>query len=134
MRETTGLYLVQRQVSDRVTFVVVRQLSGRWSVAVTVAVAVQWCSTRRRRHRRAVAHTPHTDARSNTISFRSSFSYYFAQSISTPSNTPIPWPTALTTPNGIRIQSVVFPQFIHQTDRPTDRQTDQATDGLGDNL
>jgi len=41
MRETTGLYLVQRQVSDRVTFVVVRQLSGRWSVAVTVAVAVQ---------------------------------------------------------------------------------------------
>jgi len=35
------------------------------------------------------------------------------------SNTPIPRPTLLTTPNGIRIQSAV------QTDRPTDRTTDR---------
>jgi len=46
----------------------------------------------------------------------------------TPSNTRIPRPTQLTTPNGIQIQSAVFPQFTHRTDRPTYR----LTDGIGD--
>jgi len=46
-----------------------------------------------------------------------------------PSNTPILQPNALTTPNGIQIQSAVFPQFTHRTDR----QTDRPTDGQGDN-
>jgi len=41
----------------------------------------------------------------------------FPRLISTPSNTPIPRPTQLTTPNGIQIQSAVFLQFTHQTDR-----------------
>jgi len=39
----------------------------------------------------------------------------------TPSNTPISRPIPLTYPNGIRIQSVVLPQYIIQTDRQTDR-------------
>jgi len=39
--------------------------------------------------------------------------------ISTPSITPIPRLTLLTTTNGIQIQSAVFPQFAH---RQTDRQ------------
>jgi len=37
-----------------------------------------------------------------------------------PSNTAIPWPTPLTTANGIRIQSAVLPQFTLQTDSRTD--------------
>jgi len=44
--------------------------------------------------------------------------------ITTPSNTPILRPTPLTTPNDIRIQLAVLPQYTLQTDRPTDRQTD----------
>jgi len=43
----------------------------------------------------------------------------------TPSNTPIPQPTQLTTPNGIQIQLAVFPQFAHRTDRPIERQSDR---------
>jgi len=39
-----------------------------------------------------------------------------------PYNTRIPWTTPLTIPNGIQIQSAVFPQFTNRTDRPTDRQ------------
>ena len=39
---------------------------------------------------------------------------------STPSNTPIPRPTQLTTPNGIRIQSAILPQYTFRTDRLTD--------------
>ena len=42
-------------------------------------------------------------------------------------DTPFLRPTALTTPNGIQIQSAVFPQFIHRTDRPTDRQAGRQT-------
>jgi len=41
----------------------------------------------------------------------------------TPSNTQMPDLTALTTRNGIQIQSTVFPQFTHQTDRHTDTDT-----------
>ena len=37
---------------------------------------------------------------------------------------PIPWPSPLTIPNGIRIQSAILPQYTFRTDRPTD--------GLGD--
>jgi len=48
------------------------------------------------------------------------------------SNTPIPRPTPLTTPNGIRINSAVLPQYTFQTDRQTNRQTDGLT--LGENL
>ena len=36
-----------------------------------------------------------------------------------PSNTPIPRSTPFTTPNGIQIQSAVFPQFTQRTDRQT---------------
>ena len=36
-----------------------------------------------------------------------------------------PLDTPLTTPNGIQIQSAVFPQFTHRTDRQTNRQTDR---------
>jgi len=46
-----------------------------------------------------------------------------------PSNTLIPWPTSLTTPNGIRIALAVLPQYTFQTDWPTDR----PTHGIGDN-
>ena len=52
--------------------------------------------------------------------------------ISTLSHTPIHRPTALTTPNGIQIQSAVFPQFTHRTDTQTDRQTHRLTDRIGD--
>jgi len=45
----------------------------------------------------------------------------------TPSNTPIPQPTPLTIPNGIRIQSAVLPQ---QTSL-TDIQKDRLTHGIG---
>jgi len=44
----------------------------------------------------------------------------------------MPEPTPLTTPNGIQIQSVVFPQFTHWIDKDTDRQTHRLTDGIGD--
>jgi len=37
--------------------------------------------------------------------------------ITTPSNTPIRHPTPLTIPNGIRIHSMVLPQYTFQTDR-----------------
>jgi len=47
--------------------------------------------------------------------------------ISTQSNTPIPRLTPLSTPNAIQIQSAVFLQFTHLTDR----QTDKPTDGIG---
>jgi len=40
-----------------------------------------------------------------------------------PSNTPILWPTPLTTPNGIQIQSAIFPQFTNR--RQTDRRSRQ---------
>jgi len=43
------------------------------------------------------------------------------------SNAPIPWPTPLTIPNSIRIQSAVLPQYTFRTDRPTDTQTDRWT-------
>jgi len=39
---------------------------------------------------------------------------------SLPSNTSIPQPTPLTTPNDIQIQSAVLPQYILRTDRQTD--------------
>jgi len=38
-----------------------------------------------------------------------------------PSNTPIPRPTTLTIPNGIRIKSAVLPQYTFLTDTHTDR-------------
>jgi len=38
------------------------------------------------------------------------------------SNTPIPRPTPLIIPNGIRIQSAVLPQYTFRTDTPTDQQ------------
>jgi len=37
------------------------------------------------------------------------------------SKTLIPWLTPLTTPNGIHIQSAVFPQFTYRRDRETNR-------------
>jgi len=44
----------------------------------------------------------------------------------TPSNTPIPRPTPLTTPNSMWIQSAVFPQYItFRKDKHTDRPTRQ---------
>ena len=44
--------------------------------------------------------------------------------ITTPSNTPIPWPTPLTAPNGIRICSAICHNTpCGQTDRLTDRLT-----------
>jgi len=46
----------------------------------------------------------------------------------TPSNTPIPQLTPLTTPNSIQIYSAILPQYTLWTDRLTDR----PTDGLGD--
>jgi len=42
-----------------------------------------------------------------------------------PSNTPIPRLTQLTTPNGIRIQSAVLPQYTLRTDRQTDGLDDR---------
>ena len=39
-----------------------------------------------------------------------------------PSNTSIPQLTPFTTPNGIRIQSAVLPQYTFRTDRQTDRK------------
>ena len=48
----------------------------------------------------------------------------FLSMITTPSNTPIPWPTPLSIPNGIRINSAVLPQYTLRTDRQTDRPTD----------
>jgi len=41
-----------------------------------------------------------------------------------PSNTAMPPPTPLTTPNSIRIHSAVLPQNTFRTDRQTDRLTD----------
>jgi len=43
----------------------------------------------------------------------------YPSTISTPSNTSILRPTQFTTPNGTQIQSAVFPQFTHLTDRET---------------
>jgi len=40
--------------------------------------------------------------------------------VATPSNTPIFRPTPLTTPNGIRIQSAVLPQYTFRTHTQTD--------------
>jgi len=40
-----------------------------------------------------------------------------------PSNIPIPRPTPLTIPNGIRIQSAVLPQYTFRRDTQTDRHT-----------
>jgi len=48
------------------------------------------------------------------------------------SNTPIPWPTPLTTPNGIWIQSAMLPQYTFWANRQTDWLTDRLTDGIGD--
>jgi len=48
---------------------------------------------------------------------------HFYSMISTPSYTPIPRLTPLTTPNGIQIQSAICPQYTLQTD--THRQTDR---------
>jgi len=42
-----------------------------------------------------------------------------------PSNTPVPWPNPLTTPNGICILSVVFPQCTFGMGRQTNRWTDK---------
>jgi len=44
-----------------------------------------------------------------------------------PSDTPIPQPTPLTAPNGIHIQSAIFPQLTHQRDRQTNRQHGRQT-------
>jgi len=41
--------------------------------------------------------------------------------ITTPSNKPIPRPTPRITPNGIRIQLAVLPQYTFWTDRQTDK-------------
>jgi len=49
-----------------------------------------------------------------------------SSTISTPSDTPIPRPTALTTPNGIQIQSAIFHNSpTGQTDRQAGRQIDR---------
>jgi len=45
-----------------------------------------------------------------------------------PSNTLIPRPTPLTTPNGIGIQSAVLPQYTFWTDRQTGRQAHGISD------
>ena len=50
---------------------------------------------------------------------------------------PVPRPTPLTTPNGIRIRSAVLPQYTFRTDRHTDRPTDtththRPTNGIND--
>jgi len=37
----------------------------------------------------------------------------------------MPEPTLFTTPNGIQIQSAIFPQFTYRTDRQTDTPTDR---------
>jgi len=44
-----------------------------------------------------------------------------------PSNTSMPGPSPLTTPNGVEIKSAVLPQYTLQTDRPTDRPTHRQT-------
>jgi len=49
-----------------------------------------------------------------------------------PSNTPVPQPTPLITPNDIWICSAVLPQYTLRTDRQTDGPIDRPTDGLGD--
>ena len=48
-----------------------------------------------------------------------------------PSNTPIPRPTPLTTPNGARIYSAILPQYTFQTERATNRLTDETTQTTG---
>ena len=48
--------------------------------------------------------------------------------ISILSNTPIPRPNPLTTPNGIWIQSTVLPQYALRTDSPTEWLTDRPID------
>jgi len=45
-----------------------------------------------------------------------------------PPNTPIPRPTPLTIPNGIRIQLAVLPQYTFWGHRPIDRLTHKPTD------
>jgi len=52
--------------------------------------------------------------------------------ITIPSNTPFTRWTPLTTPNSIRIQSAILPQYTLWTDRQRDRQTDRETDGPGE--
>ena len=59
----------------------------------------------------------------------------FLQQSPPPFSAPIPWPTPLTNPIDIQIQSVIFPQLVHWTDRPTTdwptkRQTDKHIDGM----
>jgi len=39
-------------------------------------------------------------------------------------------PTPLTTPNGIRIQSAVLPQYTFRTDRPADGIDDSSIEPL----
>jgi len=46
------------------------------------------------------------------------------------SNTSFLWPTRATTPNGISIQSAVFPQYTLVTNRQIDWQTDRQNDEL----
>ena len=53
------------------------------------------------------------------------------QRLPPPSNTPIPQPTPLTNPNGMRIQSAVLSQYTFQTHIQTDRLTNRPTDGIG---
>ena len=43
----------------------------------------------------------------------------------TPSNTPIPQPTPMTTQKRIRISSAILPQYTFRTDRHTDTQRDR---------
>jgi len=62
-----------------------------------------------------------------TLTFKSAPSFPFDDN-HLPSNTPIAWPTPLTTPNGTWIQLAVLPQYTFQTHRPTDRYIH----GLGD--
>ena len=52
----------------------------------------------------------------------------FLSTITTPSNTPISWPTPFNIPNGIQIQSAVLPQYTFRTHRHTDRPTHETDD------
>jgi len=49
------------------------------------------------------------------------------QWLPSPSNTPIPRPTPLTNPNGIKTHSSFLPQYTFRTDRQTNQQMGSAT-------
>jgi len=52
--------------------------------------------------------------------------YLLPSTITTRIYTPIPRPTPLTTPNGIRIQSAVLPQYTFRLHRETDGISDNT--------